>query len=149
MTCLLASVFSRRKRSMALCRAVVVIQALGLWGRPSARQRSRATSSASCKASSASSKSLPVPIKVARIRPSSRENVSDTTCCILSISFLLLLEFHQWPNFNGATCGCGNLRGNLDCFIEVFAVEQVIAAELLFCLGERAIRRQRSAVAHS
>src|SRR5713226_2074117 len=120
---------------------------------PSTDQRSSATSSASCRASSASSKSLTVPIRAARMRSPSRENVSDTTCCIVSIYLLLLSpnalhDFQHRPNLNGTMPGARNLRRNLDSFVEVVAVEHIIAAELLFRLTKRSIRRQRLAVAY-
>src|SRR5229473_2464450 len=120
---------------------------------PSTDQRSSATSSASCRASSANSKSLTVPIKAASMRSPSRENVSDTTCCIVSIYLLLLSsnalhDFQHRPNLNGAMPGARNLRRNLDSFVEIVAIQHVKTAELLFRFGERAICSQRLAVTY-
>ena len=64
-----ASVRSRRMRSMARLRAVVISQAPGLSGMPSRGQRSAAIAKASCAASSARSKSPRKPIRAARTWP--------------------------------------------------------------------------------
>jgi len=39
-----------------------------------------------------------------------------------AVCLLALLEFHHWPNLNGAVTDGGNLRGHLYSFVEVFAV---------------------------
>src|SRR5947207_2437769 len=135
---------------MALCLAVVVIQALGLRGIPSTGQLSSATSNASCSASSASSKSLTVPIRAARMRSASRAKVSDTTCCAVFIScFLTLLEFHNRADLDGTIRSGRNPRGQRNHFVEVFTIHQVIAAELLFRLSKWAIGCQCLSVAYT
>ena len=62
-----ASPRSRRRRSIALRRAVVVIQAPGLAGTPSRGQVATAAAKASCSASSARLKSPTWRMSVARI----------------------------------------------------------------------------------
>src|ERR1051326_6311235 len=150
MAALRASVLSRRRRSMALCLAVAIIQAPGLRGGPSMGQRSRATSRASCSASWASSKSRTVPISEARMRSASRAKVSDITCRVVSIVGLylpVLVEFHHRTNFNGAASSCGDAGSQGNCFVEVFAIHQVVATELLFGLGKWTIGGQGFAIA--
>src|SRR5256885_2068079 len=132
-----ASVRSRRMRSIARLRAVVTSHAPGLRGLPSRGQRSAATANASCAASSARSKSPRKPMRVARTRPHS----SRKTC---SISALAL---HDRPYLYGAPgARRGNARGQLDRGVEVVGLVEVVAAELLLGLGERAVGGQRLAV---
>ncbi|MDP4503400.1 hypothetical protein Q9G87_15615 [Nonomuraea sp. G32] len=66
---LAARACSRRMRSVARFRAVVISQARGLPGMPSRDHRSAAIAKASCAASSARSKSPRKPIRVASTRP--------------------------------------------------------------------------------
>src|SRR5256886_3086958 len=132
-----ASVRSRRMWSIARLRAVVTSHAPGLRGVPSRGQRSAATANASCAASSARSKSPRKPMRVARTRPHS----SRKTC---SISALAL---HDRPYLYGAPgARRGNARGQLDRGVEVVGLVEVVAAELLLGLGERAVGGQRLAV---
>src|SRR6266571_1935055 len=167
MAALRASVLSRRRRSMALCLAVAIIQAPGLRGMPSMGQRSSATS----RASSASSKSRTVPISEARMRSASRAKVSDITCCVVSIEVDIqtanelrsgglkgvrplsclptLLEFHDRANFNGPISSGGNAGSQGNRFVEVFAIHQVVATELLFRLGKWTIGCQGLAIAYT
>src|SRR5512132_3502616 len=70
---------SRRSRSMARLRAVVVIQPPGLGGRPSAGHLSRATANASWTASSARSMSPTTRIRVATDRPDSWRKIRPTS----------------------------------------------------------------------
>ena len=69
-----SSTRSRRSRSIARLRAVVVIHAPGLRGTPSLGQRSSATIQASWTASSARSKSPRTRMSDATARPDSRRN---------------------------------------------------------------------------
>src|SRR5882724_11486993 len=68
----------RRRRSMALCRAVWMIQARGNSGTPESRHWSTAAANASCAASSAISKSPKFRIRVATIRPQSEWYTEST-----------------------------------------------------------------------
>jgi len=68
----------RRRRSMALCLAVWMIQARGESGTPSVRHWSTAAVKASCAASSASSKSPNWRMRVATIRPQSDRYTAST-----------------------------------------------------------------------
>src|SRR4029453_6321567 len=70
---------SRRKRSMARLRAVVVIHAPGLGGRPSPVHLRRATANASCTASSATSMSPKTRIRAATDRPDSSRKIRPTS----------------------------------------------------------------------
>src|ERR671918_255276 len=70
---------SRRRRSMARLRAVVVIQPPGLGGRPSPGHLRRATANASCTASSATSMSLKTRISAATDRPDSSRKIRPTS----------------------------------------------------------------------
>src|SRR5207302_7012915 len=67
---------SRRSRSMARLRAVVVIQAPGFGGRPAAGHRSTATAKASWTASSAMSMSPKRRTRVATLRPDSARKIA-------------------------------------------------------------------------
>ena len=73
---------SRRRRSIARLRAVVVIHAPGLSGTPSTGQRSSAIANASCTASSASSKSPSTRMSVATARPglAAEQAIDDVRC---------------------------------------------------------------------
>ena len=73
-----ASVRSRRRRSIARFRAVIVSHAPGLGGVPSRGQRSAATAKASCAASSARSKSPRKPTRLARTRPHSSRKICSS-----------------------------------------------------------------------
>src|SRR5512132_1764482 len=70
---------SRRRRSMALLRAVVMIQPAGLGGGPVAGQRCTAAANASWTASSATSMSPKVPTRTDTARPYSARNTRSTS----------------------------------------------------------------------
>lgn len=57
-----------------------------------------------------------------------------------------LLEFHHRANLNGTISSGRNLRGQGNRFVEVFAIHQVKAAELLFCFGKWTIRGEGSPI---
>src|SRR6266705_5327456 len=72
----------RRMRSMALCRAVWMIQARGDSGTPDTRHWSTAAAKASWAASSATSKSLASRIRVATIRPQSERYTASIAASV-------------------------------------------------------------------
>src|SRR6266487_5828520 len=160
--CRSASPRSRRSRSMALLRAVVVIQAPGFGGTPSAGQRSQATRNASATASSARSKSPSRRMRVATALPdSSRKTcwtLSPTSAATLATApprFVPLAwisahvgELHDRPHLYGTAVGAGDPGRGGDCFVEVPAVHDVEAAELLLGLGEGPVGGERLAAAH-
>ena len=75
--CLSIRFASRRKRSNALLRAIVVIHAPGRSGTPSIGQRSSATTKASCTASSAASRLPRRRVRVARALRASARNAAS------------------------------------------------------------------------
>src|SRR5260370_9838898 len=60
-----------------------------------------------------------------------------------------LFEFHNRANLDGPISSGRNFRGQRNRFVEVFAIHQVIAAELLFRLGKGTIGGQGLSVAYS
>ncbi len=54
---------------------------------------------------------------------------------------------HKWAHLNGARARGGNSCGDGDGFVEIFSLDQVIAAELLARLGERTVSHEPFAVA--
>src|SRR2546429_5667020 len=57
-------------------------------------------------------------------------------------TLLALLEFHHRANLNGTISSGRNLRGQRNRFVEVFAIHQIKAAELLFRFGKWTIGGQ-------
>src|SRR4051794_20077706 len=132
-----ASVRSRRMRSIALLRAVAISHARGFAGAPSRGQRSAAVANASWAASSASSKSPRRPTRVASTRPHSSRKAR-------SISALVL---HERADLDGSAQACRrDPSRQLDRGVEVVGLVDVVAAELLLRLGERAVGGERAPV---
>src|SRR5438552_16693070 len=140
--------FSRRSRSMALLRAARVIQAPGFRGRPSDGHLTSATRKASWTASSARSKSPRILISVARTRPVSSRKARSTTSRVtsagdrageLKVLRLHPFEFHERPDLDRSTLGGRDPGRGLDGLVDVVALDQVVATELLLGLRERAV----------
>src|SRR6266851_10169850 len=55
---------------------------------------------------------------------------------------------HEWAHLNGAGAHGGNPCGDGDGFVEIFGLDEVIAAELLARLGEWTVGHQPFAVAY-
>src|SRR5712692_8738327 len=55
-------------------------------------------------------------------------------------------NFYYRADFDGAFARAGNAAGNVDGFIEVFGVDQVITAQLLARLRERTVGHEPFAV---
>src|SRR6185369_11688101 len=58
-------------------------------------------------------------------------------------------DFDDGADFNGASAGAGDFRGDADGFVEVLGIHQEIAAELLAGLGKRSVGDESLAVAHT
>ena len=128
---------SRRMRSRALWRAVVVSQAAGLRGTPSAGHRSRAVRAASCKASWAASMSPRTRVRVATTRPPSARIASATARPASGKE-----GYSKTTTGRTSTLPCqhaGDPRRPGDGLVEVGAVEEVVAAQHLLGLGEGAV----------
>src|SRR5438876_559840 len=148
----------RRRRSMALCRAVPISQATGFAGRPAAGHCSSAAANASCSASSATSMSPSTRISVARIRPYSVRKISSMRIVArwagyptgrLRARHRLFREvhLHDGPNLDRAAHPHRrDPRREDDGLVEVLRLHDEVATELLLRLGERAVRRDRLTV---
>src|SRR5262245_57506285 len=121
-------VASRRRRSMARLRAVVVIQPPGFGGTPVTGQRSAAMANASATASSARSMSPRMRISVAVHRPASRRNT-------VTRSSLTLHRTH----LDRSCAGGGGLRGPFEGGVQVGSLDDPEAAHLLLGLGVGAV----------
>src|SRR4051812_26282434 len=152
--------FSRRRRSIARRRAVSAIQAAGLGGTPSRGQRSSATTKASWTASSARSRSPNARARAATAWPDSRRNrrsiaapgaLSRLPRAALGGDVGLLgahrLVVHDRPHLDRSVLRARDAGGPADRLVEVPAVEQVVAAELLARLGERPVGGDRLVIA--
>src|ERR1700704_4206141 len=139
---------------MARLRAVVVIQAPGLSGTPSRGQRSSATTNASWTASSARSKSPRTRMSVATARPDSSRNSRSTTAWAAAgdgngLGGFAARQIPDGPDLDGAVPGGRDARGHLDRLVDVPALDEVEAAELLLGLRERTIGRDGPPVIHA
>src|ERR1700738_5056558 len=61
----------------------------------------------------------------------------------------LAWALYEWPHLDSAGAHGGDACGDGDGFVEVFGLDQVIAAELLARLGERTVGHEAFAVAHA
>src|SRR5579859_468137 len=163
-----SSTLSRRRRSSALRRATVVIQAAGLRGWPAAGQRSSAATSVSCSASSARSKSPSAAMSEPSTRPCSARKVSSTASAAVEGGIRQQLgqsrvrsapaegtalhfdaKLHDRAHLHRAAPGAGDHGRQLDGLIQVLAVQQIIAAQLLLGFGVWPVGGDRLAVAHA
>src|SRR6266545_2893906 len=148
-----ASPRSRRSRSIALLRAVVVIHAPGRSGTPVDGQRSMATRKASCTASSARPKSPRIRMRVATVCPDSSRNTRSTISRVVSATLTSQGrsggrgELHHRADLDRAVARPRDPGRDLDRLVEVLAVDQVVAAELLLGLGEGPVGGERLAAA--
>src|SRR5262245_60084386 len=126
---------SRRRRSIARLRAVVVIHPPGLGGTPSTGHRSLATRNASWTASSATSMLPKRRTRVATTRPdSSRKTLASavvSTAGTATDSGGLVLE---GPDLDRAHAGRGRLGGEGERLVEVGRLDHPVAAEVLLGL---------------
>src|SRR6266404_907050 len=142
--------------------AVAMIQAPGFSGTPLSGQEASAEANASCIASSARSKEPETRIKLAMIRPDSCRKTDSAADRISTIQRSSLIGRHlgfrarrqagQGANFDAAfasLAGGRNLLRPLDGFVQVLAIEDVIASQLFLGLGEGSVCDQRFTVLHS
>ena len=131
-----ARVRSRRRRSTARLRPVVTSHALGLSGVPSTGQRRAAIANASCAASSATSTSRQNPTNAATTRAHSARNTSSS-----------IRRRRDGPDLDRAAhAQGGDPRGDGERGVQVGGLDEVVAAEHLLGLGERAVGEQQLAV---
>src|SRR6266705_1214700 len=146
---------SRRRRSTARLRAVVVIQPPGLGGRPSRAHARRATANASCTASSARSMSPKARTRTAIDRPDSSRKIWPTAGSSslgtesMSCSLSGLGYVSERPDLDRLRDCCGGLRGPGERCVEVVGLDDVEAAEVLLRLREWAVGGQHLAVGHA
>src|SRR5450756_348010 len=146
---------SRRSRSMARLRAVVVIQPPGLGGMPSPGHLPRAMANATCTASSATSMSPKTRIRAATDRPDSSRKIRPISASpgpgaapvppMPSGPGLVLerADLDRCPD-DGAGLGRPGERR-----IEILSGDDVEAAEVFPRLSERPVGRQHLAAGHA
>ena len=143
---LAAPVVARRRRSSARLRAVVVSQAPGVRGMPSRGQRSSARAKASCAHSSARSQSPRHPDQGRDdATPLRAERGGDRGLDAAGRGGGHISQIG--PHFDRARCRAGDLRRDLDRFVEILGLDQVEAADLLLGLRERTVGGDDLAVA--
>src|SRR5205809_2816715 len=146
---------SRRKRSMARLRAVVVIQAPGLGGSPSPGHLRRATANASCTASSATSMSPKTRIKAAMDRPDSSRKIRPTSAsssfraAATSPTLSGLGYVSERADLDRLRDCCGGLRRPSERGVEVFGLDDVEAAQVFLRLRKWAVGGQHLVVGHA
>src|SRR5712692_7312922 len=143
---------SRRRRSMARLRAVVVIQPPGLGGRPSPGHLLKATANASCTASSARSMSPKTRIRAATDRPDSSRKIRPTSAesSLGAVSRTpSSLEDAERTDLDRVPDGRGSLRRPSESSIEVLGLDDVEAAEVFLGLREGSVGGQYLAVRHA
>src|SRR5712691_3796682 len=146
---------SRRKRSIARLRAVVVIQPPGLGGSPSAGHLRKATANASCTASSATSMSPKTRIRAATDRPDSSRKIRPTAApsslgaASMSCSPSGLGYMSERADLDRLRDCRGGLRRPSERGVEVFGLDDVEAAEVFLRLREGTVGGQHLAVGHA
>src|SRR4051812_14344133 len=134
---------SRRWRSTARLRAVVMIQATGLGGSPLDGHRSNAMTNASWTASSATSMSPKRRTREAMALPDSSRKTCST--CVASTATSRLLVRLERTDLDGAAAGDGRLAAPLEGGVEIRCLDHPEATDLLLRLGERTIGRRDAA----
>src|SRR5436190_9357588 len=143
---------SRRRRSMARLRAVVVIQPPGLGGRPSHSHARRATANASWTASSARSMSPKARIRAAIDRPDSSRKIrpaaaaSNREMALMSSSLSGLGYMSEGADLDRLRDRGAGLRRPREGGVEVVGLDDVEAAQMFLRFGEGAVGGQYVAV---
>ena len=115
-------------------------QAAGFVGIPVFGHVASAEVKASCSASSARSNDPARRINVARMRPDSwRNTVSAAVFASKLIRFRKIVHGTNLDASFGSSASSRDLLGPFDSFVQVLAVEDVVAGELLFGFREWAI----------
>src|SRR3989442_15813162 len=146
---------SRRRRSMARLRAVVVIQPPGLGGRPSLGHLSRATANGSCTASSATSMSPKTRIRAATDRPDSSRKIRPTSApsslgaASPSRTLSGLGYVSERADLDRLRDCCGGLRRPSERGVEVVGLDDVEAAQVFLRLRKRAVGGQHLVLGHA
>src|SRR6185312_14788131 len=120
---------------MSLRCAAAVIQAEGFAGMPPVLQWLRAAAKASCIASSARSKDRETRIRLAIMRPDSRRKIDSTVARSSSICGGRPANLANGADLNTArlALACSrNSCGPFQCFVEIFAIEDIVSGQLLF-----------------
>src|SRR5882757_11460864 len=146
---------SRRRRSMARLRAVVVIQPPGLGGRPSSGHLDAAMANASCTASSATSMSPKTRIRAATDRPDSSRKIRPTSASPgLGAARVPRMPsgpgfVPEWANLDRSPDDGARLGRPAERGIEILGGDDVEAAEVFPRLRERPVGRQHLAAGHA
>src|SRR6266516_4045236 len=146
---------SRRRRSIAQLRAVVVIQPPGLGGRPSPGHLRRATANASWTASSATSMSPKTRIRAATDRPDSWRKIGPTAASssLGAASASRTLSGRGFvperTDLDRRLDGSGDLRPPGEGGVEVLGLDDVETAEVFLRLRKGAVGGQHLAVRHA
>src|SRR2546425_228191 len=146
---------SRRRRSMARLRAVVVIQPPGLGGSPSPGHLRSATANASCTASSATSMSPKTRIRAATDRPDSSRKIRPTSApsslgaASTSPTLSGFGYVSERADLDRLRDCCGGLRRPSERGVEVFGLDDVEAAQVFLRLRKGAVGGQHLAVGHA
>src|SRR5512132_2888617 len=128
---------SRRRRSMALLRAVVMIQPAGLGGGPVAGQRCTAAANASWTASSATSMSPKGPARTDTARPYSARNTRSTSAAARAGTPASVLDLAlERPHLDGEGGRPGELAGPGEGGVQVGGLDDGEPADVLLALGE-------------
>src|SRR5580700_6151425 len=140
--CLSARAASRRSRSMARLRAVVMIHPAGLGGSPASGHRRAASANASWTASSAVSMSPKTRVRTATARPySSRKTPSMSASAgpgTLSPCLFRGLILER-PDLDRDRARAGGLSAPVQRGIQVGGLDHPEAAHVLFALDERSV----------
>src|SRR6266508_5581838 len=145
---------SRRRRSMARLRAVVVIQPPGLGGSPPRGHLRKAMANASCTASSARSMSPKARMRAATDRPDSSRKIQpiSASSSLGAASGSRTLSgvgvIPERTDLDRLPGGGGRLRRPGERSVEILRLDGVEAAEMLLRLRERAVGRQHLAIRH-
>src|SRR5215211_7920144 len=138
---------SRRSRSMALLRAVVMIQPAGLWGRPADGQRCTAAANASWTASSATSMSPKTPTRTATARPYSwRKTRSISAAGRAGTPASVPGPVLERPDLDGEGGRLGQPAAPGQGGVQVGRPDDGEAADVLLALGEGAVGAEHLAV---
>src|SRR5438270_9710687 len=133
---------SRRRRSIARLRAVVVIQPPGFGGRPSSGHLRSATVKASCTASSATSMSPKTRMSDATDRPDSSRKIRPTSASSTPCTASGLGHVAERADLDRLRDACGGLRRPGERSVEVRGLDDVEAAEVLLRLREGTVGGQ-------
>src|SRR5580698_7460835 len=147
--CLSARAASRRSRSMARLRAVVMIHPAGLGGSPASGHRRAASANASWTASSAASMSPKTRVRTATARPYSSQKTRSISaspgpgtlsrCLFLAYIRGLIMER---PDLDRDRARAGGLPAPFQRGIQVVGLDHPEAAHVLLALDERSVGDQ-------